>query len=122
MPEASPPPYIARMAVGLTPPACPPAPLKKLELVTRGPGQRTVSVKDVVNPLTDAVTDDVPGLGPACTVREARPWASVTATPLFERTTPPVAVNCTCTPEAGPWALLTCTTRGCAKVVLMMAL
>src|SRR4051812_41154661 len=96
-----------RSAVGLTPPACPPAPLKKLELVMPGPGNLTVSVKDALNPPADAVTVEVPGVDPACTGIVARPCVSVVATPLFERVTPPVAVNCTCTPAAGPCALLT---------------
>src|SRR5438034_1838767 len=103
-------PYTAAMAVGLTPPACPPAALKKLELVICGPGSRTVRVNETVNWLTEAVTVNVPGVDPACAVIEARPWESVVAIPLLGRIIPPLAVNRTCTPEAGPWLLVAVTT------------
>ena len=43
------------MAVGLTPPGCPPAPLKKLELVICGPGRRIVSVNVTENVPDDAI-------------------------------------------------------------------
>src|SRR2546425_11202811 len=107
-PVASPDPEIRRIAEGLTPPGCPPTPLKKLDEVICGPGSRIVKVNVVEKLPAAAVTVAEPGVAPACTVMVARPCALVVAVAPPGNVTPPVAVNCTCPPATGPWALLTC--------------
>src|SRR5262249_16201551 len=121
-PVARPPPEIRKIEAGLTPPGCPPTPLVKLEVVTCGPGSRTVSVNDVEKLPTAAFTVTVPGVAPACTVIVARPCASVVAVAPPGNNTPPLEVNCAWAPATGPCALFTWTTRGWAKVVFWMAL
>src|SRR6266849_79937 len=108
---------------GVTPPACPPAALKKLDVVIAGPGGRIVSVNAAENPPIEAVTTAVPADGPACTATEACPLLPVVAVDPFGNRTgiAPVDVNCTCTPAPGPWLLFTWTTSGWAYLVLTIA-
>src|SRR5262249_52370762 len=96
-----------RIALGLTPPACPPAPLKKLDEVICGPGGLIERENVTWKLLTAAVTTAVPATEPACAVMVARPVLSVVATPPFCKITgTPVEVDLTCTFDAGPWALV----------------
>ena len=117
-----PAPLICSTAVGLTPPGCPPAPLKKLLELICGPGSRTVRLKTALKLLTVAVTVNAPGVAPAVAMIEACPCALVVAAPLFDSVTPPLAVNCTCTPAAGPCAEFACTISGWANAVLITAI
>src|SRR2546428_6367674 len=102
-PVARPRPVMVSTAVGLTPPGCPPAPLKKLELVTCGPGRRIVSVNCTENELTEAVTTAGLGVGPPCKNTEGRPWAGLGAPAPFGNGSRPPHWKCTSATAPAAW-------------------
>jgi hypothetical protein len=86
-----------------------------------GPAGRIVRVNVCeYPPVTDAVTVAVPAALPAMAVSCTCPEMLLT-TDRADRETGPLAEKLTNTPGSGPAALLTCTTSGDAKGVLVMA-